>query len=65
MVYKNREEYYSCYSPKLHDFLDRFEIYPIDEFVNIKTEKKCWVYIKDEKLGVFLAQWTSNKNEKK
>ena len=44
MIYKNNDNYYSCYSPKLHDFLGDFDIEPIDEFTNIKTQKKCWVY---------------------
>lgn len=63
MVYKGREDIYSCYSPKLHEFLDEFGIEPFDEFTNIKTKKKCWVYKKDEQLSVFLSQWTNNKKK--
>lgn len=63
MIYKNNDNYYSCYSPKLHDFLGDFDIEPIDEFTNIKTQKKCWVYQKDERLSIFLTQWTNNKKQ--
>ena len=63
MIYKNNDNYYSCYSPKLHDFLGDFDIEPIDEFTNIKTHKKCWVYQKDERLSIFLTQWTNNKKQ--
>ena len=63
MIYKNNDLYYSCYSPRLHEFLENFDIEPIDEFTNIRTQKRCWVYKKDERLCVFLTQWTNNKNE--
>ena len=56
MIYKGNPEVYSCYSPKLHEFLKEFGIEPFDEFVNIKNHKKCWVYSVDDKLSTFLTQ---------
>lgn len=62
MIYKGNPEVYSCYSPKLHEFLKEFGIEPFDEFVNIKNHKKCWVYSVDDKLSTFLTQWSVNKS---
>lgn len=61
MIYKGNPEVYSCYSPKLHDFLAEFDIHPFDEFINIRNHKKCWVYEVNEKLSTFLTQWSENK----
>lgn len=63
MIYKGNPEVYSCYSPKLHDFLAEFDIYPFDEFTNIKNRKRCWVYAMNEKLSTFLTQWSENKKK--
>lgn len=57
-----KEKYFSCYSPKLKEFLEEFDFEPIEVFRNINTGKTCWVYEKDDKIGIYLTMWTKNKN---
>lgn len=61
MIY-DREHYFSCYSPKLKEYLDEFEFEPIEVFVHIKTNKTCWVYEKNERISTYLDNWTKNRN---
>lgn len=58
-----KDEYFSCYSPNLKDYLvdNGFEIE--QQFVNIHTEKTCWVFKRTDKLSVYLVQWSKNKND--
>ena len=42
-----KEKYFSCYSPKLKEFLEEFDFEPIEVFKNINTGKTCWVFEKD------------------
>lgn len=60
MKYDN-ETYFSCYSPNLKEFLEDngFEI--IKKFVHIKKDTTCWVFKRDERLSLFLAQWSKNR----
>lgn len=58
----NNSEYFSCYSPKLKEYLDDFDFEPIEVFVHLKTGKTCWVYRKTEKLIPYLETWTKNKD---
>ena len=56
-----KEKYFSCYSPKLKEFLEEFDFEPIEVFKNLNTGKTCWVYEKNDKLGIYLTTWTKNK----
>ena len=58
-----KDQYFSCYSPKLKEFLEDFDFEPIEVFKNINTGKICWVYEKNDKLGIYLEKWTKNKNQ--
>ena len=60
MKYDN-ETYFSCYSPNLKEFLEEngFEI--VKKFVHIKKDTTCWVFKRDERLSLFLAQWSKNR----
>lgn len=57
-----KEKYFSCYSPKLMEFLEEFDFEPVEVFKNINTGKTCWVYEKDDRIGIYLEMWTKNKN---
>lgn len=61
MKYDNNEKYFSCYSPKLKDFLEEFGFEPIEIFTHLKTNKICWVFEKTDSLGLYLERWTKNK----
>ena len=74
MKYDN-ETYFSCYSPNLKEFLEDigivgicpvllvedngFEV--IKKFVHIKKDTTCWVFKRDERLSLFLSQWSKNR----
>lgn len=61
MIYKGKSDVYSCYSPRLHDFLEENGICNFDEFTNIHTHKKCWVYDVNNDLGRLLTLWSNSK----
>ena len=61
MIYKGNPEVYSCYSPRLHDYLEEQNIYPFDEFNNVKNRKRCWIYEVNNELSKFLTLWSENK----
>ena len=56
-----RELYYSCYSPNQAEYLkvNGFEV--IDNFVNFRTGKNCWVFERVPEIAVYLEQWSKNR----
>lgn len=58
-----KEEYYSCYSPRLKDDLlsNGYDIY--DEFTHLKTTNHCWVFERNDSLNKFLTQWSELKRK--
>lgn len=57
----SKEEYFSCYSPNLKEYLERNGFEPITSFVHIRENKTCWVFEKVPELSVYLEQWTRNR----
>lgn len=57
MIY-SKEEYFSCYSPNLKDYLveNGFEVYK--KFTHAREEKICWVFLRVPELSVYLEQWS-------
>lgn len=57
-----KEKYFSCYSPNLKDYLvsNGFEVKC--QFVNLHTNKTCWIFNRTENLSIYLVQWTKNRN---
>ena len=60
MKYDN-ETYFSCYSPNLKEFLEDNGFEVIKKFVHIKKDTTCWVFKRDERLTLFLSQWSKNR----
>lgn len=63
-IYRKKEEkmdieLYCCYSLNLRDFLHenglRYKLCAL----NPNSQKRFWVYIKDEKLDMLLNEWSS------
>lgn len=61
----SKEEYFSCYSPNLKEYLvsNGFEV--VASFVHIRENKTCWVFEKSDELSVYLERWSKNKNNRK
>lgn len=57
----SHDEYFSCYSPPLKEYLESNGIMPVARFVNIRTEKICWVFKRTAELPAYLDQWSINK----
>lgn len=57
----SQEEYFSCYSPNLKDYLinNGFEIYT--QFVHVRENKICWVFKRVPSLSIYLEQWSRNR----
>jgi len=60
-IYKGDSRYFSCYSLKLKDFLIENDCEIIDTFRNIETEKRCWVFLIDDKVSALLTEWSLNR----
>ena len=62
MIYK-KDEYFSCYSPPLKDYLinNGFEVYT--DFLNTKTDKKCFIFKRVPELSAYLEQWSKNRQK--
>lgn len=57
----SKEEYFSCYSPNLKEYLVNNGFDVIASFVHIKNNKTCWVFKRVDGLSVYLEQWTKNR----
>lgn len=62
-VYKNNKDFYSCYSLKMMEELDRLGIEPMEHFVHLETKKHCQVYKMTEELSKFLTEWSIKKTQ--
>lgn len=56
-----REFYYSCYSPNQKEYLEVNGFEVIDDFVNFRTGKMCWVFDRTPEIAVYLEQWSNNR----
>ena len=56
-----KEEYFSCYSPNLKEYLELNGFVVKKSFVHIRENKTCWVFDRTPELSVYLEQWTNNK----
>lgn len=52
---------FPCKSINLAKFLKSKNIYAIHIYTDIKDNKKCWIFLKDEKLINALTEWQNNK----
>lgn len=59
--YYSNKDYFPCYSPKLHMFLQELGLKNDDEVVNIFTHKIKWVYKRTDELSIALKMWTNEK----
>lgn len=50
----SKEEYFSCYSPNLKEYLVNNGFDVIASFVHIKNNKTCWVFKRVDSLSVYL-----------
>ena len=59
----SKEQYFSCYSPNLKEYLvsNGFEIKY--QFIHNRENKTCWVFDKTDMLSVYLEQWSKNKKQ--
>lgn len=60
MIY-GREEYFSCYSPNLKDYLEMNGFNVENSFVHYRENKICWVFKRTPELSVYLEQWSNNR----
>lgn len=56
-----REEYFSCYSPNLRDYLELNGFIPVRIFRHARENKTCWVFDRTPELSVYLEQWSENR----
>lgn len=57
----NYDEYFSCYSPNLKEYLVNNGFKIENEFVHIRENKTCWVFKRVPELSVYLEQWSKNR----
>lgn len=57
----SREEYFSCYSPNLRDYLELNGFVPVHTFRHARENKTCWVFDRTPELAVYLEQWSENR----
>jgi hypothetical protein len=58
----SKEEYFSCYSPNLKEYLELNGFSVKTSFIHVRENKTCWIFERTPDLAVFLEQWTRNKN---
>lgn len=59
----SQEEYFSCYSPNLKEYLidNGFEVYTT--FIHIRENKICWVFKRVPEMSIYLEQWSKNRRK--
>ena len=57
----NNVELYCCYSLNLREFLYKNGLRYKLAALNPNSKSLFWVYVKDEKLGQLLNEWSANK----
>lgn len=55
----NNKKVYCCYSVNLRDYLKSHGIKYEVAAINPNSKHMFWVYIKDEKLDVYLSEWST------
>lgn len=58
---ETKEKYYSCYSPKLKEYLVDKGLEIFDSFKNLETNKYCFIFTKNDKLQECLNNWSQGK----
>lgn len=55
------DDYYYCYSYPQKEFLRSNKLEIIKTETNPNTNKKCWIFIRNEKLDDLLRKWQLRK----
>lgn len=59
----SKEEYFSCYSPNLKEYLELNGFIVKHSFVHIRENKICWVFDRTKELSAYLEQWSKNRKK--
>lgn len=57
----SKEEYFSCYSPNLKEYLESNGFMVKTSFVHVRENKTCWIFDRTSELSVYLEQWSNNR----
>lgn len=60
----DKNKYYSCYSLKMMEELQKCGFEPIESFKNVSTSKHCQVFLMSDELGEFLSEWSLEKQRR-